>query len=263
MRIGLFSDVHYCRETVQEGNRRCALSFEKLKYALSDFQKRDISLLICMGDLCDVSLTGDAQENRMCLTRIMHEIRASGLDFLFITGNHDCLVAPVDELSRMIGQELAPKIVDTPEYRLICLDANFSSDGTHYDPAGFDWRDTNVPSDQLAFLKQSLADSDRECIVLIHEPVDSAPEECYRVNNAAEVRNILEASGKVKLVLQGHMHEYSDIVENGIRYMTVVGMCEGTDNYYMVLTKTGSVCQLEVIHIPESEMSAKPQENSL
>lgn len=247
MKLGLFSDVHFCREQVQEGNRRCSLSFDKLKAALPDLRDRKVDLLICMGDFSDINKAGDRADSQECLKDMLREIRASGLDFLLVPGNHDFLVSTVPELEAILGPEASRKLMDTPEYRLIVLDGNYRSDGSHYDPSGFDWTDTNLPSEQLAFLQSALNGTDKECIVLVHEPLDPESGDWYRVNNADEVRSILESSGKVRLVLQGHMHEYGDVTVNGIRYVTIVGMCEGTKNRYAVLEKTDKEFRLDKI----------------
>lgn len=247
MKIGLLSDVHFCRENVLEGDRRCSLSLGKMRAALADFQRQQVELLICMGDLCDVNAAGNTEDSQRCLEELMGEIRRSGLDFLFVTGNHDCLVADREQLARLIGQELAPKAVKKGGMTFLCLDGNYRSDGSPYDPSGFDWRDTNVPPEQLAFLEKSLAEADTECVVLVHEPIDPVTGAWYRINNASEVRKIIEQSGKVKLVLQGHMHEYADLTENGVRYVTVVGLCEGTANRYMLMEKTENTCCITLI----------------
>ncbi|MBN2314113.1 MAG: hypothetical protein JXM79_09300 [Sedimentisphaerales bacterium] len=54
---------------------------------------------------------------------------------------------------------------------------------------------------------------------------------CFRkvyINNAADVRRILEASGKVLAVFQGHHHAggYNNIA--GIHYYTLKALIEGT-----------------------------------
>lgn len=83
--------------------------------------------------------------------------------------------------------------------------------------------------------------------LIVHQPIDSHVEECYRVNNAAEIRDIIEKSGKVKIVLQAHMHQFDDFVENGIRYITVVGMCEGLKNRYMLFEINGNNTEITLI----------------
>ena len=42
-----------------------------------------------------------------------------------------------------------------------------------------------------------------------------------------KVRELPEASGKVKLVLRGHYHPGAEAVVSGIPYLTVPALCEG------------------------------------
>ena len=59
-----------------------------------------------------------------------------------------------------------------------------------------------------------------------HQRLDVAND--YGVKNAAEVRKVLEGSGKVLAVFQGHSHknDYKEIA--GIHYCTLVAMVEGS-----------------------------------
>lgn len=47
------------------------------------------------------------------------------------------------------------------------------------------------------------------------------------VKNAAAVRTVLEASGRVLAAFQGHDHKGSYTLVNGIHYYTLCGMVEG------------------------------------
>ena len=73
-------------------------------------------------------------------------------------------------------------------------------------------------------------------MVFAHQRLDVTTN--FGVKNGAEVRNILEKSGKVLVVLQGHSHqnELNDI--GNIHYCTLRAMVEGSgaeNNGYSVL----------------------------
>lgn len=240
MKIGLFSDSHYCRATVSEPGRLSALSLDKIKDAMEDFKANNVDLVMCLGDMIDVGES--VESSKRDLSDVINVIRSSGLSFLYVTGNHDFSVASLDELQGLASFPIPPMVFDSSEYRIICLDANYDSDMKHYGPDGYDWTDTNVPETQLQFLSKALEETDKECIIAVHEPIDWHTQHergqfgvWASVNNAEEIRNIIKKSGKVRLVLQGHMHEYYDVIEDQIRYITVRGMCEGTSNHYMIL----------------------------
>ena len=62
--------------------------------------------------------------------------------------------------------------------------------------------------------------------------MDESVEEIMK--NAAEVRKILEESGRVHLVLQGHYHPGAEHEHNGIRYTTFPAMCERDDAVFVL-----------------------------
>ena len=66
----------------------------------------------------------------------------------------------------------------------------------------------------------------RQAIVFAHQRLDVTND--YGVKNAADVRKVLEESGKVLAVFQGHSHknDYKEI--GGIHYCTLVAMIEGS-----------------------------------
>lgn len=246
MKLGLFSDAHYC-DDYAKGNRMCSLSYQKICEAFEDFKKHNVDMVMCLGDLFDASSSG-TEQNIKSYEKIMSIIENSGLPFILVPGNHDFLSAGCDVWEKRLGKLMPPFVYDTSEYRFICLDANFEKDMSHYSPDGFDWIDTNLPQEQLDFLEKSIAESTKECIVAVHEPIDSQTEEVFRVNNAEDVRKIIEKSGKVKLVIQGHMHEYYDVYENGVRYITVTGICKDVQNRYMLLEMNENLLSISVIN---------------
>jgi len=107
----------------------------------------------------------------------------------------------------------------------IILDANYRSDGTDYDHGNFDWTDANVPPAELTWLREDLAAGREPAIVFTHQLLDGTGS--HFVKNAGEVRAIVQSSGKVAAVFQGHHHSggYSRI--EGIHYYTLKAMVEG------------------------------------
>jgi len=234
LKIGLFSDVHYCSEEAMCGTRMCSLSYDKLCKAYEEFEKQKVDLIICLGDLCDVGTISGKDDSINCMIKIVSKMKSSTIPFIFVPGNHDSLAMERTDLEKLVGGTLAPIIYETEQYNFICLDANYSSDMKHFSPKGFDWIDSNLPKEQITFLQNALNESKKECIIAIHENIDSKSHEYFRVNNADRIREIIEKSGKVKLVLQGHKHIFEENTENGIDYISVVGMCEGNENHFMI-----------------------------
>ena len=240
MKIGLFSDSHYCQAPIPEQGGLTSMSLGKIKAAMEDFKANNVDLVMCLGDMVDVCESAEASRND--LSELIQVIRSYDLPFLYVTGNHDFNVASVDELAGLACVPVPPNVFRCEEYNIIMLDANFASDGKHFGPEGYDWTDANLPDSQLQFLAKALEESDKECIIAIHEPIDRHTQHergqfgnWASVNNAEDIRSIIRESGKVRLVLQGHIHEYYNVEEDGIRYITVKNMCGDTSNHYMIL----------------------------
>jgi len=113
-------------------------------------------------------------------------------------------------------------------YHFVVLDACFRSDGEPYGRKNFNWTDSNIPAAEIEWLKGDLEKTTHKTIAFVHQRLDV--EGHYGVKNAAEVRRVLEQSGNVLAVFQGHYHR-NDLKEiGGIRYCTLVAMVEGADN---------------------------------
>jgi alkaline phosphatase len=108
----------------------------------------------------------------------------------------------------------------------VVIDANYRKDETPYDHGNFTWTDTLIPQSQLEWLRRDLVAASLPVIVFIHQLLDGAGG--LYVVNADEVRNILQASGKVLAVFQGHKHDgdYNNI--EGIHYYTLKAMVVGS-----------------------------------
>ncbi|WP_157288211.1 metallophosphoesterase family protein [Uliginosibacterium gangwonense] len=114
---------------------------------------------------------------------------------------------------------------------IIVLDAGFKADGNAYSgiPAtagsGYSWADANIPAEEINWLKADLKANTLPVIVLSHqylnpaEQIDPMFDPAHAVKNAAEVRSILEQSGRVLAVFAGHYHDGDFQQVNGISYV--------------------------------------------
>lgn len=101
---------------------------------------------------------------------------------------------------------------------------------------GVQWTDSNLPNEQCDFLKAAISEASEPCVVCIHENLDPLVDELHNVKNAERIRDIIRKNGKVTLILQGHYHTGAEHTIDGIPYVTVPAMCEGTVNAYRILT---------------------------
>lgn len=222
MKLGLFSDPHYSSHELTCGVRRNSLSLKKINDALAYFRQQGCDLVICLGDLIDRE--DDHEKEIMHLSRIACTVEQSGVPFISLMGNHDAFALTEKEFYSVLGEKARPHPLKLGEITLIFLDACHFATGVHYAPGDDDWTDTFYPYTED--LKLQLQKAKGEVIVLMHQNIDPDIHVSHCLSNAAEIRKVLEESGKVRRVVQGHYHPGAQNVVNGIRYLTLPAMCE-------------------------------------
>ena len=87
-----------------------------------------------------------------------------------------------------------------------------------------------IPAGQREWLQQELKKDDLPVVIFIHELLDtfSGIDKELCIGNAEEIVSILEQSGKVVAVIQGHHHAGNYSFRHGIHYFTMKGMIEGS-----------------------------------
>jgi len=194
LKVGLLSDLHY-DGGVQALNR--------LYESVAALNRGGVELLVVLGDLVDSS-------NEMNAKRLLREVSALCDSFNgiihFMPGNHD-----LDHLSKAQFYNALGCAGDAPTGRFqqdgvafICIDGNFSPDGTEYDGGNFDWKEACVPDEQLAWLGSQLAAAEAPVVLFSHQRIDIPSD--FSIQNHAAVRDVIRLSGKVKAVFQGHQH---------------------------------------------------------
>jgi hypothetical protein len=203
--------------------------------------KQEVNFLIELGDFKDQD-EPPLEANTMTYLQAAEAVlqRFTGSTY-HVLGNHDMdSISKAQFLANVENTGIAPDAsyygFDVNGLHFVVLDANFSSDGTAYDHGNFSWTDAIVPQAELDWLRQDLASANGPVIVFVHQLLDSTGS--YYVGNAAAVRQILEASGKVLAVFQGHHHSgtYSQI--RGIHYYTLKAVVEGSgpqNNAYAIV----------------------------
>lgn len=222
-RIGLFTDLHFA-DGVREGTRFCSLGLQKLRLALSDFAEANVDLVIGLGDLVDSADT--IEQEAGYLEQVCAVLQESGIPVWLIPGNHCVWTLDKQQFLQVTGQASSWGKVELGGWRLLLLDGCFRNDGVSYGARNNDWRDALVSEEQVRWLGDELAQS-RPTLVCIHQRLDCEPP--YGVANARQIRQMLEASGCVRAVYQGHEHggAFSEIGQ--IPYHTLPAMVEGRD----------------------------------
>jgi alkaline phosphatase len=223
VRFGLITDLHYA-DKPPAGTRHYRETPAKLAEAAELFREERPAFLVELGDLIDAA---DSVEVELgYLDRIDRGFAAIADRRYYVLGNHCVDTLTKREFLGRVGQDRSYFSFDEGGFCFVVLDSCFRSDGEPYGRKNFEWTDPNLPAFEVDWLRTVLEAAAGQVIVFAHQRLDVGSP--YGIRNAAEVREVLEASGKVRSVFQGHSHknDYQEI--GGIHYVTLVAMVEGS-----------------------------------
>lgn len=223
IRIGMVTDLHHA-DKPPVGTRHYRETMSKLAEVASAFDRDKPRFVVELGDLIDAA-DAVATEQRYLKT-VNREFSAICPDRHYVLGNHCVDTLTKAEFLGGVGQKQSYYSFDRSGFHFVVLDSCFRSDGQPYGRKNSHWTDANVPPAELEWLESDLKSTDRSTIIFAHQRLDVSNN--HGVKNGAAVRRILEASGKVLAVFQGHSHR-NDLSEiGGIHYCTLVAMIEGS-----------------------------------
>lgn len=230
-RFGVVADVHYADRTASSGGLDYRSAPGRLRAALSVFKARGLDFVVELGDFKDDS--GSAAATLAKLDEIEDVFAAFPGAHYHVLGNHDTDVITRDEfLSHISNTGFAAA---QPYYSFVCggvtfvvLDANYNSDSDTdcYSRGNWNWKVAYIPPAERAWLKETLAAAPGPTVVFCHQRLDAASPEGYAVANAAAVREIVEASGKVIGVFAGHQHADARGNANGTCHRTLSSLTQ-------------------------------------
>ena len=223
LRIGLVADLHYA-DKENSGSRYYRESLTKFAEAAKRFDREKPDLIICFGDLIDSAASLDVEKGY--LKRVAKEFSHLPGQHHFVLGNHCVENLTKPEFLGIVGQKRSYYSFDKAGYHFVILDACFTSNGQPYGRKNFKWGDARIPLVELEWLRADLAQTTKKSVVCIHQCLDLFLS--FGVRNSSEVRKVLQESGKVLAVLQGHYHwgNYQKI--GGLHYCTMSAVVEGS-----------------------------------
>jgi alkaline phosphatase len=241
LRVGMVTDIHHA-EKDSAGTRFYRESLNKLTEASLEFEKAKPTFIVELGDIIDRADSVD-RELRY-LTTINKEFSAIHKDRFYVLGNHCVDTLNKDEFLGVVEQKKSYDSFDRDGFHFVYLDSCFRSDGQSYGRKNSKSFDANIPTEELEWLAADLKSTPHKTIVFVHQRLDV--NDGPGVRNSPAVRNILEASGKVVAVFQGHSHQNALAEIAGIHYCTLRAMIEGSgaeNNGYTVMdiTRDGTI----------------------
>lgn len=233
LRIGLVTDLHHA-DKPSAGTRHYRDTLSKLAAAAAQFEKDQVSFVVELGDLIDAADSVETEQRY--LQTINREFSAISKDRHYVLGNHCVDTLTKAEFLEGVEQTQSYYSFDRSEFHFVVLDACFRHDGVPYGRKNSKWSDANIPAEEVEWLRADLKSTTRKTVVFAHQRLDVSND--HGVRNCPEVRKILEESGKVLAVFQGHSHQNDHHEIGGIHYCTLVAMVEGSgaeNNGYSVL----------------------------
>ena len=223
VRLGLVTDLHYADKEAS-GSRYYREALIKFAEVAKRFDQEKPDLIICLGDIIDSAASLDTEKGH--LERIAKEFSRLSGQHHFVLGNHCIENLTKPEFLGIVRQERSHYSFDVAGYHSVILDACFTSDGEPYGRKNFKWADAEIPPAELEWLRGDLGKTPNKTIVFVHQCLDIIPP--FGVKNGPDVRKVLEESGKVLAVLQGHYHwgNYQKI--GGLHYCTLSAVVEGS-----------------------------------
>jgi 3',5'-cyclic AMP phosphodiesterase CpdA len=229
MRIAFVTDTHFGPQGFHEGKLRkltqhAARLTREFVTAMNEREKPDF--VVNLGDVIeDQGPSEDARNYR----EFVDILSALDAPLLHVAGNHDQVHLSRDALATLWSRTGELHYArDLGDLRALVLRTD------HTD------RDVRLEAAQIDWLGNQLEQASRPCLVLIHHPLcemdvsdnvwfRNQPNIC-RVAERRRIRSLLEASGKVVAVFNGHVHwNYLSVIA-GIGYVTVQSLTENVED---------------------------------
>jgi len=242
IRFGLLSDVHYA-DREPAGERFYRQSLAKVQEAIDWMNQEKLDFAIELGDFKDQDAVPNEANTLKYLTDIESVFQKFNGPTYHVLGNHDMDGISKQQFLDRVENSGIPKAksyysFNREKIHFVVLDGNYTKEGKSYDHGNFSWEDASISEDEISWLRNDLNTNKLPVIVFIHQMLDDSKNVKQAVQNAAEVRQILEQSGKVLSVFQGHVHEERYNLINGIHYYSVNAVVDGDgpeNSAYMIV----------------------------
>lgn len=243
IRFGMLSDVHYADREPAE-NRYYRQSLAKVQECMEVMNARKVDFVIELGDFKDQDVIPHEARTLTYVSDIESIFQQFNGPTYHVLGNHDMdSISKEQFLTRIENTGIASSesyySFNQKGFHFIVLDGNFTSKSLSYDRGNFTWDDALIPDHELNWLKKDLALNQLPVIVFIHQLLDDSKSKAHSVQNAAEVRQVLEHSGRVLCVFQGHVHAEQYRLINNIHYYSIQAVTdhEGPENNSYVIVE--------------------------
>ena len=225
MKLGLFADSHFSTAELTCGNRYNSQGLARIEKACRQFVEAGCDRIVCLGDLIDHEPVHETEVDN--LKKVAQVFRNCPVPVTVIMGNHDAFSFTREEFYGILGEECRPADLYGEAASLLFADACYFRNGKPYGPGDSDWTDTCIPDTEE--LRKRIEAATGNVYLFLHQNLDPTVESHHILSNAPDIRRILEQSGKVRAVCQGHYHPGNKTGRNGIQYFTLPSLCTYED----------------------------------
>ena len=218
--IGLLTDAHYA-DIPDRGDIAHRSALDRVAEAAEAFESVHTDFAVQLGDLIDQTPESSAGDQKRDLRRVYSEFARFRGEVHSVPGNHCLNVLPAEEYEQVLGAPIGYRSFDQAAFHFVFLNACYRSDGVPYGNRCNEWFDADIPRHEQEWLEEDLRNASEHVVVFVHHRLDAPPGDLYGILNAERTRTVLERSGKVTAVFQGHQHQNVLEVHNGIPYVTL------------------------------------------
>jgi alkaline phosphatase len=239
VRIGLVTDVHYAEKP--SGTKRAYRdSLKKLDEAVAALNEAKADFVVELGDFIDSAPTLEGEiGHARTINAVFQKFHGPRH---YVVGNHDVAALTKTQFLEACGAKTPHYSFDHGAFHFIVLDACYSPDGTTYGARKVNWVDTEIPPAEREWLAADLKATDKKTVCFVHQKMDIVNK--HTIKSAPDIRKILEDSGKVLAVMQGHAHTNALVTINGIHYWTLHAMVETPGGYSLLEISTNNTLRL-------------------
>jgi hypothetical protein len=210
-KFAFVTDLHYQRESY-------ALSRQRFEFLVSEMNAWNPSFVVQNGDLIQGWSTRDGNlADIVSADSILDYITAPRYN---VIGNHELDTnMSLEDVMAALGMDSTYYSFDRGGYHFIVLNAAY---GIYGSPSN--WHQGFIPPTEEAWLVNDLSETDKYTVVFIHHNLDGQAgfDTTKYVYQRKHIRNILENSGKVIAVLQGHLHLTYQWIHGGVSYFEII-----------------------------------------
>ncbi len=227
LRVGIFADLH-AHDTDSPVEGKIMTDFkQRLEACVQAMNDWPADLVIQLGDFVNGNyVMGVPMGDPARIVSILDEAESIYAKIeaprYYLLGNHDVYDLSKEEFVTHTAASSTFGSFDAGAYHFVILDAQYDKHGNDLGHA-FWVVQGNIPQPEIDWLESDLASTDKPTIVCVHQRLDvdedllsgGGPE----IIHNKEVQKVMEDSGVVIAVFQGHDHENDHNVINGIHYI--------------------------------------------